>query len=106
MSDTLHSTYKDWEDTEVCRKCGACTEDDLALKCGDKAGQKRNLERTRKEFMEGLEAARISCALNGLHELRPDLHHGKLTRKQAVKLKQLMKERFKRETGLNWSAVA
>lgn len=106
MKHISHSTYKDFDGDDLCRKCGASTEDDLALKCGDKAGRKRNLERERKEFMAGLENARISCALNGLGELRPDLRHDKLTRKQATKLKQLMKERFKRETGLNWSAVA
>lgn len=101
-----HDTYKDFDGDDICRKCGACTEEDLALKCGDKVGQKRNLERARKEMMDGLEEAAISCAMNGLHELRPDLVHQKLTRKQAAKLKQRMKERFKRETGLNWSAIA
>lgn len=106
MNHFSHSTYKDFDGDDLCRICGANSDEDLALKCGDKAGQKRNLERARKEFMETLEDAAISCALNGLHEIRPDLRHDKLTRKQASKLKRLMKERFKRETGLNWSAVA
>ena len=105
MSDPTHSTYKDFDGDDLCWICGANSDEDLALKCGDKAGQKRNLERARKEFMETLEDAAISCAMNGLNELRPDLVHPKLTRKQAVKLKQLMKERFKRATGLNWSAA-